>query len=484
MAAFYQRFLQDGWSLEPLGLEDRGADGGYFCTPIGARCIGWPGVDGIHFCFIRGYRELVFAVSPMNTPGTCVHPVAKTFRDFLRLLLSCSEAALEQLWQWDRETFASFTAQEIRPEAVLAYGSRLAEAYGLRPMKDPYGYVRALQEEFRENSLSFQAEYENHCRELEAQRPWTVYFSGARYGVEEEKPGQEMVLNREFCWDGQLWKLLSLYLCQDGLVGDVAVPVEREKLEAYVERWIFLEEMGMTEEQQNQAQEENSFRLEVQIFAEINGHTGGNVHSRCEYWNPLHEDPEAGRWLDHYGLDRNTGWMFQRVCWPFRWQERGLERLTLRLKEEPAWIDGPEFTARQGERIEFVRPATGQHHTLIVEEGPWEETVDLRQIPDMEVPTYCRAMTWRVEPELPKDVLYIRDRDPGDQPRCSTNGVTSCVGIIGGADGPTAVLVGSANGPEKHVAVSGLYFDLPEQTHWKLRFREQRRAEKKVNVIE
>ncbi|WP_222860695.1 hypothetical protein [Paenibacillus antibioticophila] len=55
-------------------MEQRQNDPPYFCTPKGARMIGWAGVDGIHFCFVRGFGEMVFAVSPMNTAGNYVHP--------------------------------------------------------------------------------------------------------------------------------------------------------------------------------------------------------------------------------------------------------------------------------------------------------------------------------------------------------------------------------------------------------------------------
>lgn len=69
----------------------------YFCTPKGARVIGWAGVDGIHYCFVRGFSDMVFAISPMNLPGNYVHPVARNFTDFLQLLLACGDAAaLEQ----------------------------------------------------------------------------------------------------------------------------------------------------------------------------------------------------------------------------------------------------------------------------------------------------------------------------------------------------------------------------------------------------
>ena len=48
----------------------------------------------------------IFAISPSNGVGEFVHPVARNFDDFLRLLLVCDgDAAIEQCWQWSQEQF-------------------------------------------------------------------------------------------------------------------------------------------------------------------------------------------------------------------------------------------------------------------------------------------------------------------------------------------------------------------------------------------
>ena len=86
MKVTYAAFLKQQIDLAPLGVAQRTDAYPYFCTPRGANIFGWAGVDGIHFCFIRGFGEMVFAVSPMNTAPDFVHPLARTFADFLRLL--------------------------------------------------------------------------------------------------------------------------------------------------------------------------------------------------------------------------------------------------------------------------------------------------------------------------------------------------------------------------------------------------------------
>lgn len=109
MDGTYRKFLESGLDLTALGVERRADNAPYFCTPKGANIFGWAGVDGIHFCFVRGFGTQIFAVSPANAPGEFVHLIATDFADFLRLLLACGDsAALEQAWMWDEGTFDTF----------------------------------------------------------------------------------------------------------------------------------------------------------------------------------------------------------------------------------------------------------------------------------------------------------------------------------------------------------------------------------------
>ena len=88
----YHKFKQLNIDFSSIGLEQSDADVTYYCTPKGAEIIGWAGVDGIHYCTIPEFGEMIFAVSPMNF-GDCVHPIAWNFEDLLRLLLSCTDMA-------------------------------------------------------------------------------------------------------------------------------------------------------------------------------------------------------------------------------------------------------------------------------------------------------------------------------------------------------------------------------------------------------
>lgn len=119
-------------------MERRTENTAYFCTPKGAAIIGWAGVDGIHYCFVDGFGETVFAVSPMNV-GDYVHPVARNFEDLLRLLLSCVDmAALEQCYAWDEEQYKAFLIDCPATEEQQAVLDAIAAEFGLSPMEDAF----------------------------------------------------------------------------------------------------------------------------------------------------------------------------------------------------------------------------------------------------------------------------------------------------------------------------------------------------------
>ncbi len=104
----YERFMRLGVDGEAIGFAPGEEQGGYFCTPLGAHALGWD-VEGVHFCRIDGMGETVFCVNPMPLCGENVRPVARNFRDFLRLMLATGgAAAIEQAGDMTRAQFAAF----------------------------------------------------------------------------------------------------------------------------------------------------------------------------------------------------------------------------------------------------------------------------------------------------------------------------------------------------------------------------------------
>ena len=149
MATAYEKYLKLNIDASRIGLERSENEGNYFCMPRGAKVIGRAGADGIHYCFVRGFGEMVFAVSPMNTPGNYVHPVAGDFADFLRLLLACGDAAaLEQAYCWEQAQFDAFLRDNPPTAKQQAVLDAIRDKLSLTPMERPFAYLKELQAGF------------------------------------------------------------------------------------------------------------------------------------------------------------------------------------------------------------------------------------------------------------------------------------------------------------------------------------------------
>ena len=199
----FQKFLRTSISLSPVGIERREDNTPYFCTPKGASILGWAGVDGIHFCFIRGFGGMVFAVSPENTAPNYVHPLAKDFLDFLRLLLACGDvAALEQAWMWDEVQFEVFLRDNPPTQEQQQTLSELAAKMKLTPIEHPWKYIKSVQSFFDYSKIKYTEEYYDTVMNpaTEPVPPeWKVYFDGSFWGHQgKAHAGTELRIDGQF----------------------------------------------------------------------------------------------------------------------------------------------------------------------------------------------------------------------------------------------------------------------------------------------
>ncbi len=153
----YQRLEIKG-SL--IGLEAGEITVPYFCYPVDAQVIGFEGC--ILYCFLPEYGDMVFAANPESCADRNVYPLAKDFRDFLRLILACGSAnPVEQVIWMDKERFESHLREEraAQTEEQKAVLMRLAEALELSPMKEPFEAVRKIQAGFDGSRIRYSDEY-------------------------------------------------------------------------------------------------------------------------------------------------------------------------------------------------------------------------------------------------------------------------------------------------------------------------------------
>lgn len=159
----YTTFRNSGIDTACLGLEQQEMFE-YYCTPVGADVIGWTW-GGVHYCFIPGFGEMVFAVDPENYCGHNVFPLANNFADFIGLILATKNTnALLQIINWDKDQFLQYLND---PEEVAYTSSQkvsdtldiLHTSLGIDPISNPFEYVKALQQDFPYDQIPFSDAY-------------------------------------------------------------------------------------------------------------------------------------------------------------------------------------------------------------------------------------------------------------------------------------------------------------------------------------
>ncbi len=487
----YQKFLHLAIDLASVGMEQRGQPPSYFCTPKGASTIGWAGVDGIHFCFLRGCGNIVFSVSPMNTAPDYVHPFAENFTDFLRLLLACGDtAALEQAWMWDETQFASFLSNNPPTQKQRQTLTELAEKMHLRAMEQPFAYLKTLQSTFDYSKIRYTKEYAalvESSLTIDSDS-WKVYFDGGFFGHTGRcRPGKEIRLDKKFRWADHDWCIPAVYRCSQGLVLDLCMRAEAEEIDCLPQSRDTDKECDLSKEIAH------PFSFDFTPCLQINEKNIRFSHGESVQYQPYLPDgatgaPQAKGIVDHYALNADDRWIIFRYT--FRWESKRpptIKTLSLIMEQQPQQIPGQQFEVHAPkDTVSVIHPVSGECYTLTVQ--------DLRQqvLPKNNFPadhrwfcpTHYTKMCYTLAP-LPTAPIRVVDSEEGDQPleimpqndaALPQSQSSACIGIIGGADGPTAILFQSKNQTDmpdsaQYTACSSLHFEpITHAVKWRIFF--------------
>ncbi|MDD6262887.1 MAG: hypothetical protein PUA83_07390 [Clostridiales bacterium] len=498
----YGRFRRMKLDTSPVGLIVGERRSGYFCSPRGAEVIGWAGVDGIHYCFVRGFGETVFAVDPTDTPGNYVRPVAGSFEDFLRLICAVGDAAvLQQLHAWTKDFFDDFLRKNpLTPEQLAVIG-KIGEKFGISPMEDPYACVKRVQEGFDPGALKFGPDYYEWVAEAPKKpEEWKVFWGKSFWeGGGRSRAGEELRVEKRFVWDGETWYIPCVYACTGGLVADMFKEVSGEAVCEF-EKKRNCANFGENPETEESFDAENPLREEFSVRAEVNGRELSESYACGDLWVPeglvdgLPEpEPAAGWTLEHYGLDRSKCWVMRRVGFPWAGKKPKIVSAGFTLSADAISIPGPCFSLAKGESAALENPATGERCVLTVKELSREELPE-SAFPDgpEEFPRMYTAMTYTLEPDVPEREISVCDCEKGDSPRPKTPGASllpdgcgvACLGVIGGADGPTALFPGGSGAlGQVRFAVSSLRFAQPEKIRWRVLFRRVPKEDVRVRIL-
>lgn len=303
---------------------------------------------------------------------------------------------------------------------------------------------------------------------------WKVYFDG-NFSVHRgrDHAGKEIIINREFFWDGSRWLVPSIYVCGRGLVIDFCVQISSETTN--------LPDTRFTPE------------------AVVNGKVLREYHGSGLYWNPSVSedeaiDADALTVINHYKLDSAARWHILRYRFPWATKRRPkINSLNFTFNAELTKVSGPQFhVAASGDTFAFMLPETGQRHTLTVQEYEQQEVPSEHfDFPaDMDFPTHYTLMSYTITPDLPDSTLSIEDCAESDAPqrkpqnRLEPEAHSSfAVAIIGGSSGPTAIVLNQPGQGKLRAACSALHFEATEDVEWKLVFHEKRVEDLTIKLI-
>ena len=479
----YQKFLKSGISLTAFGIMPVTDGDGfypYFCTPKGASIIGRTGVDGVHYCFVRGFGETVFVVMPMNAPNEYVKPVAKCFSDFLSLLAACrDEALVADAGVISAQAFAD-RLKDISDPEVDAQIAQIENKLDILPMLEPQKYVHDLQNSFDYSKIRFTDDYYDIDMNPSAQEPqeWEVYFKGgfcssSRFGKSRTHAGKEIQIGESFELDGKRWLIPSAYICREGIVIDMISQTEMSEFNEFYNRYRSEIEgaENLPDDKFDFIQSENPVITDVRTKLTVNGKNAKPKGMSGIIWIPeMESDSDCERIIKHYCLDSSKALNIQRMYfnWATKTKPRALSSLEIEISVCPKTIRGKEFCVNKaGQSFEIENPLTGVIHTLTINEFNKQKLGSAALMDnEYDIPENYISIDYTISPEINTESVRIHDICQSDSPKKwikhdagasylpeAKNAVS--IGIIGGADGPTAIILGN----KSHQICSSLHFE-------------------------
>lgn len=494
----YDELVKSGIDLSPCGFEicDNLKDYAYYCTPMGAEIIGCAGVDGIHYCTIPQFGEMIFAVNPMDF-GDCVHPIARNFDDLLRLLFTCADmSVLEQCYVWDEEQYKAFLLDCPPTDEQKNVLDAVREKFDLTPIDDVFSYVKKLQAGFDLSQIPYTDDYYDTDMNPAAPKNllWNVRFGGGFFdNCDNDTVTEEISTDTVFRWGDEIWHVPAVYVFERGIVVDFCTEVDYSREKEFIDKY-----REFDGELSESIEAENPLCINFRPTAILNGYP---LKRGCGYgisYIPaelldVQNQREAEETVRHYGLDCKKAWVFSRYSFFLDGaSSEMIEELSVKLEREKVPITAASFkNPSVGYKISVTHPTRGTKHTITVS-GYRQTEMSFHSSDEYEYPTHCTEMTFTVSPDLSKGNIRVRDRLENDEPKrrvtkSRENGddlYSGAIAIIGGADGPTTVLLSEKSGSNAlHSAYSALHFEPRSDVEWRVTFYEKPLCDIEIKIL-
>lgn len=342
-----------------------------------------------------------------------------------------------------------------------------------------------------------------------------VYYSGNYWGGHKyEHAGNEIPIKKEFVWGGVKWYVPSVYVCAKGLVIDFCIEIRKEKFEEFVKKLdlkrrnnqIVNKKLSeLRDEEIEQIEDDNPFSINIEVKAKLNSSEPSESRMCSVCWQPFEAQQEEiddvqEELMDYYACDRSQGWKFIRVCFPWTTSRKPkLKDISLTLKEHPVGYSGKHFITDDScnnKEITITHPVSKKVHTLILSECENKSLPEASAhfFSNEQLPNYYKAFMYSVTPDLSPNEFRIQDCARSDKPRrqkdgnakSAADGICSCgvIGIIGGADGPTEIIVSGnySKEPKKYIACSSLHFEPVSIVEWRTIFYIKKNDDFNLNI--
>ncbi len=303
-----------------------------------------------------------------------------------------------------------------------------------------------------------------------------------------ERCGEELTINKSFCWNGYNWTVPAVYVCEKGFVLEIFAEIDKKIAEDFISKWEFVEKGDdVSAETLRQIEKDNPFALDYNVELLLNGKTLRQKEGKG--WSYIGKKEEAESEilsiLEYYGLSLDGYYVYKEAYFPYSLNNKPtIKDLKMTLKKYPEELFGDEFfVEKSSDRIEIVSPVTRNKHVLTVIDKNSEE-LQIDSFDGKVFPKYITTLTYAIVPDISDKIFRIADCKQSDQPICDTNkNESSSIGIIGGADGPTAVILSNKNDGMCHTAVSALTHTPQEKVCWRPIFKVKTVEDFEISLI-
>lgn len=332
---------------------------------------------------------------------------------------------------------------------------------------------------------------------------WNISFDGCFFENHSTKRGsKEIKINKIFDWDGQNVHIPSIYLSTKGLIVDILLETDKEKVWKFIEKFDLInDEYGssLTKDQRDELERENplhfSFNTTIMVNKKLIKQCRG---SACTWIPNLPEEKcpsqEAKEAIDHYGMDPEKAWSVHRVRFEWATVKRpNIKDLSIMLSSDKSYFPAEHFkNPLKGDIVKITDPTNGNEYKLTVEDIEKYSLGNLHlDSNDKELPKNYTVISYVIEPDIGMEEFHLDDCIESDFVRVSPSKdmknaderaiKAESIGIIGGIDGPIAVLTASV--PNKRTATSSIHFDTEYDIEWRAIFRKKLKSDVVFKLI-